>query len=346
MAGMRALTFQAPGEVAVVEVAEPTLTGADEALVAVRTAALCGSDLHIYHGRVQVEPGFVLGHELVGEVVAVGAQVQRVAVGDRVVSCFRSACGSCFWCLRGQYQHCERGRTFGHGKFLGNLPGAQAELVVVPNADLTLRRVPEGMEDAKAIFAGDVLGTAYHAVAEGGLRGGERVAVVGLGPVGLCAVQVAIALGAAEVFAIDSVPQRLELAQRFGARPVPLGEQTAEKVRGATAGRGADLVIEAVGSLPALQLAIGLARMGGRLSVVGVHAEPGELHVGLLWFKGVEVRLGLANVIAHIDPVLALLEAGRLDPTPLVSHAFPLAEAPAAYRLFDRREALKVLINP
>jgi threonine dehydrogenase-like Zn-dependent dehydrogenase len=343
---MRALTFQAPGEVAVSDVPEPTISNPDQALVAVRTAALCGSDLHIYHGRVFVEQGFVIGHELVGEVVAVGDQVRRVAVGDRVVSCFRSACGSCFFCLRGQYQHCEQGRTFGHGKFLGDLQGAQAELVVVPNADITLRKVPEGIEDGVAIFAGDVLGTAYHAIVEGGLQGGERVAVVGLGPVGLCAVQVAVALGAAEVFAIDSVQQRLELAGRFGARPVELGEGTAEVVREATEGRGADLVVEAVGSLPALQLAISLARMGGRLSVVGVHAEPGEVHVGLVWFKGLRLNLGLANVIAHVDPVLALLAAGKVDPKPLITHTFNLAQAPDAYRLFDRREALKVLLTP
>ena len=142
---MRAVTFQAPGEVRVDEVAEPVLTSPDEAIIEIEASGVCGSDLHIYHGRVPVDPGTTIGHEYVGTVTAVGDAVTRVAVGDRVLGCFLVACGTCANCLRGDYHRCERGRTFGHGKNLGALGGTQADQALVPFADIVLRKVPEGM---------------------------------------------------------------------------------------------------------------------------------------------------------------------------------------------------------
>src|SRR6202012_2157178 len=155
--------------------------------------------------------------EYVGKVLAVGDAVTRVAVGDRVLGTFLVACGSCTSCLRGDYHRCERGRTFGHGANLGALPGTQAEQALVPFADMVLRKVPDGMSADVALFAGDVMGTGFHAVDASGMRPGDVVAVLGLGPVGLCAVQAARATGAAHVLAIDSVPERLEVARSFGA---------------------------------------------------------------------------------------------------------------------------------
>ncbi len=190
---MRAVTFQAPGEVRVEEKPDPQIDAADDALIRVEASGICGSDLHIYHGRVPVEPGFTIGHEFVGTVLAAGPDVERVAEGDRVLGCFHTACATCPACLRGDYHRCERGRTFGHGSHLGDLQGAQAEQLLVPRANLTLRRVPEGMSDEVALFAGDVMGTGYHAIAHAGVRAGDTVAVLGLGPVGLCAVQAALA---------------------------------------------------------------------------------------------------------------------------------------------------------
>jgi len=178
---MRAVTFQAPGEVRVEEVPEPELIDAGDAIVQIEATGVCGSDLHIYHGRVPVEPGFTIGHEFVGTVLAAGSDVDRVAVGDRVLGCFHTACGTCVACVRGDYHRCVRGRTFGHGAKLGDLQGAQAELLLVPNANLTLRRVPEGMSADVALFAGDVMGTGYHAVAHAGTRAGDTVAVLGAG---------------------------------------------------------------------------------------------------------------------------------------------------------------------
>src|SRR5687768_3334415 len=196
---MRAVTFQAPGEVRVDERPEPELLAGDDAIVRVEATGVCGSDLHIYHGRVEIEPGFVIGHEFVGTVLAVGDEVTRAAVGDRVIGTYCTACGECFFCARGDFHKCDNGRVFGHGATLGSLQGAQAELLLVPTANLTLREVPEGVSDEVALFAGDVMGTGYHAVVETGVGEGDSVAVLGLGPVGLCVVQAAKAAGAETV---------------------------------------------------------------------------------------------------------------------------------------------------
>lgn len=344
---MRAVTFQAPGEVRIEERDEPRVEHADEAVIAIEASGVCGSDLHIYHGRVPVEPGTVIGHEYVGTVLEVGAGVTRVAPGDRVLGCFHVACGSCTACLRGDYHRCERGRTFGHGSTLGSLPGTQADQALVPFADIVLRKVPEGMSAETALFAGDVMGTGYHAVAHAGMKEGDTVAVLGLGPVGLCAVQAAVAGGASHVFAVDSVEQRLDLAKRFGATPVHLTEGNAKaEVRGASGGRGADVVVEAVGHPQAVEAAIGLARNAGTVSGIGVQVGRSEMNLGLAWLKGLDLRLGLANVIAHVDRVLALLDSGKLDPTPLVTHHMKLEDAVEAYEIYDRREALKIILTP
>ncbi len=344
---MRAVTFQAPGEVRIDEKPSPEVGAADEAVVRVEASGICGSDLHIYHGRFPVEAGFTIGHEFVGTVLAVGSDVERVSVGDRVLGCFHTACATCTTCLRGDYHRCERGRTFGHGSHLGDLQGAQAEQLLVPRANLTLRRVPEGMSDEVALFAGDVMGTGYHAVAHAGLRAGDTVAVLGLGPVGLCAVQAAAAAGATQIFAVDSVQQRLEMAARFGATPLHLEEADPKRVvRAATEGRGVDVAVDAVGDPGPLAMAISLARDAGTVSGIGAYAGKGEVPIGLAWLKGLTLRLGLANVIAHVDRVLALIEAGKLDPAPLVTHRMKLDEAAEAYRIYDNREALKIVLTP
>jgi 2-desacetyl-2-hydroxyethyl bacteriochlorophyllide A dehydrogenase len=344
---VRAVTFQAPGEVRIEEKPDPVLGAADEALVRVEASGICGSDLHIFHGRVPVEPGFTIGHEFVGTVLDAGPAVERVAAGDRVLGCFHVACATCAACLRGDYHRCERGRTFGHGSKLGDLQGAQAELLLVPRANLTLRRVPAGMVDEVALFAGDVMGTGYHAVAHAGTRAGDTVAVLGLGPVGLCAVQAALAAGATQVFAIDSVEERLAMAASFGATPLHLGEDEPKRaVRAATEGRGVDVAIDAVGDPAPLAMAISLARDAGAVSGIGAYAGQAEVPMGLAWLKGLTLRLGLANVIAHVDRVLGLIEAGKLDPLPLVTHRMKLDQAAEAYQLYDNREALKIVLTP
>jgi 2-desacetyl-2-hydroxyethyl bacteriochlorophyllide A dehydrogenase len=342
---VRAVTFQAPCEVRVEEVPDPTVLAGDDAVVQIEASGVCGSDLHIYHGRVAIEPGFVIGHEFVGTVVEAGDSVSRVKAGDRVLGCFQTACGTCAPCRRGDYHQCDDGRVFGHGAGLGDLAGAQAEKVLVPRANLTLRPVPDGMSDEVALFAGDVMGTGYHAATP--VRPGDAVGVLGLGPVGLCAIQAARVAGAARVIAVDTVEQRLEMARTFGAQPVHLTEEDPrEAVKSATEGRGLDVAIEAVGHADALDLAIRVTRNAGTVSVIGVFAERAEVHMGLVWIKGLNLVAGQANVVGHLDPVLSLLASGRLDPAPLVTHHMALDDAPEAYEIYDRREALKIVLRP
>ena len=344
---MRAVTYQAPGEVRVDEKPEPEVGSPDEAVIRVEATGVCGSDLHIYHGRVAIEPGFTIGHEYVGTVLATGDDVTRVAEGDRVLGTFLTACGECFFCRRGVFQQCDRGGVFGHGAALGSLQGAQADQLLVPGADITLRKVPEGLTDDVALFAGDVMGTGYHSVDALGLEPGSSAAVLGLGPVGLCAVQAAKAGGADRVIAIDTVEERLKMAKSFGAVPLHLTEDDVRaRVKEETEGRGVDGTIDAVGHPDALDMACRLTRKAGTVSATGVYAEPIQLHMGIVWIKGLTLKTGQANVIAYVDPVLERLESGELDPTPLVTHHMKLDDAPEAYQVYDRHEALKIVLTP
>jgi 2-desacetyl-2-hydroxyethyl bacteriochlorophyllide A dehydrogenase len=349
---VRAVTFHAAGDVRLEERPDPEPQASDDAVVRVEATGICGSDLHIYHGRVAIEPGFVIGHEYVGTVVAAGDAVTRVGVGDRVLGTYCTACGACFFCRRGEYHKCDSGRVFGHGATLGSLQGAQADMVLVPNANLTLRRVPEGLSNDVALFAGDVAGTGYHAVCGDAARPdplepGASVAVLGLGPVGLCAVQVAKASGASAVIAVDTVEDRLRMAESFGATPVHLTEDDPRaRVKELSEGRGVDLSVDAVGHPDALDLACRVARKAGTVSVIGVYAERAEVHMGVVWIKALRWRTGHANVIGHLDRVLAMLSSGVIDPGPLVTHHMSLDEAPDAYAVYDRREALKIVLTP
>jgi threonine dehydrogenase-like Zn-dependent dehydrogenase len=171
--------------------------------------------------------------------------------------------------------------------------------------------------------------------------------VLGLGPVGLCTIQAARVAGASHVIAVDTVEQRLEMARTFGAQPVHLTEEDPRAaVKAATGGRGVDVAIEAVGHADALDLAIRMTRNAGTVSVIGVFAERSDVHMGLVWIKGLTLVAGQANVVGHLDPVLALLASGRLDPAPLVTHHMALDDAPEAYAIYDRREALKIVLRP
>jgi 2-desacetyl-2-hydroxyethyl bacteriochlorophyllide A dehydrogenase len=344
---VQAVTFQQPGEVRVEERPEPELLADDDAIVRVEATGVCGSDLHIYHGRVEIEPGFTIGHEFVGTVTAAGPGVTRVAEGDRVLGCYCTACGECFFCRRGDFHKCDEGRVFGHGKTLGSLQGAQAEQVLVPHANLTLRRVPESMTSDAALFAGDVMGTGWHAVKMAEPEPGATIAVLGLGPVGLCAIQAARAAGAARVLAIDTVEDRLQMAESFGADALHLTEDDVRaRVKEATEGRGVDVTVDAVGHPDAFEMACRLTRKAGTVSAIGVYAERMEVHMGVVWIKALTIRTGHANVIGHVDEVVRLMGEGRLDPTPLVTHHMKLSEAPEAYAIYDRREALKIVMEP
>ncbi|MBS1883088.1 MAG: alcohol dehydrogenase catalytic domain-containing protein [Actinobacteria bacterium] len=344
---MKALTFQGPEQVSVEERPMPRLEDPQDVVMKIEACGVCGSDLHVYRGRLPIEPGFTIGHEYVGTVVEAGDAVTRVAVGDRAAGAFVSACGICFHCLRGEYHRCVKARSFGLGKTMGSLQGTQAQYALIPYANLTLRQVPDDLDDDVALFAGDVMGTAYGGVQAAEVRAGETVAIIGLGPVGLCAVQIA-KLAGARVLAIDSVEERLAVAKSFGATPVNFAEQDLKaEVRAFADGRGGvDATIDCVGHADVLETALRITRDNGRVQCIGVYAERTQVHMGLLWLKSISLRGGQANVIAHFDAILSMLATGQLDPTPLVTHHMPLEDAPEAYAIFNRHEALKIVLTP
>lgn len=346
---MKALTFHGPGDVRIESVDEPVLSEAGDALVQVDLTGICGSDLHVYRGEIPgLLPGTVLGHEFVGTVVETGPGVDRVEPGQRVVGAFHAACGGCRACRRSDFHQCERGGVYGYGIPFGDLAGAQAEAIRVPFADVNLRVLPEGVSDEAALFAGDALSTAFGAVRKVALSPGETCAVVGCGPVGLMVVECAFLFGASEVYAVDLLPERVELAVERGALGVPSDRMhPVSRIQELTEGEGADAVVEAVGSTETLELAFDLVRGGGRISAVGVTAEETFAYPLMsALIRDIAFRAGLANVHRDLDAVLALLEGGRLDPAALVSDRLPLSEGPEGYRRFAERKATKVVLEP
>lgn len=346
---MRAVVFGGVREVRVADVPDPAIEEPGDAVVRVTRTAICGSDLHFLHGKAPIEPGDVLGHEAVGVVDTVGTHVQRFSPGDRVVVAFNIACGSCWFCRRGETQLCDDFRNLGAGAFGGSLAGAQATHLRVPSADVNLLRIPDEIDDERALFVGDILTTGVYAASIAEIEPGSTVAVVGCGPVGFFCIQAALACGAGRVFAIDLEPGRLDLAGSAGAVPVNARERhPASALAEATDGRGADVVLEAVGSPSAFESAIGMVRRGGRVVVVGVYAgESVELQLGVYWARALTLRFsGICPVHAWWERAMNDLVAGRIEPSPLISHRLPLEEAADGYALFDRREATKVVLLP
>ncbi|HEY7660035.1 MAG TPA: alcohol dehydrogenase catalytic domain-containing protein, partial [Actinomycetota bacterium] len=315
----------------------------------VHTTSICGSDLHLYHGKAPLEPGDTIGHEAVGTVEAVGAGVERFAPGDRVVVAFNVACGACWFCVRGQTQLCDDYGFFGYGLFGGSLGGAQAQRLRVPHADTNLLRVPDDVDDERAMFVGDGLTTGVYAAGIADIAADDVVAVVGAGPIGFFCAQAAIAAGAREVLALDLVPERLDLAERIGAVPIDVSARNAETaVHESTDGRGADVVIEAVGTVPAFDRALDVVRRGGTVVVLGVFtSEVVSAQMGVWWVRALRIRFaGTTPTQAWWERAMAEVRAGRIDPLPIVSHRLPLEEAALGYRLFDEKRASKVLLTP
>jgi threonine dehydrogenase-like Zn-dependent dehydrogenase len=348
---MNAITFQSVESLAYETVPDPVLREASDVIVRTRAAGLCGSDLHPYFGRERgLEPGTVMGHELVGEVVEVGAGVRAFSVGDRVVAPFSTSCGSCFYCRTGLTARCERGQLFGWVQDGAGLHGCQADLVRVPLADATLVRVPDGLDDGVALLAGDILSTAAYGAELAEVSAGDLVVVVGCGPVGLLAIRAALERGAREVVAVDSVPTRLDLARRFGATPADReGGDPVALVHDRSEGRGADAAIEAVGSADATRTAVELLRFGATLAALGVHTEgclaipPGEIYD-----RNLRYVAGRCPARHYMPSSLALAERDTDLMASLISHRLPLSEGVEAYRRFADRESgwAKVVFIP
>jgi threonine dehydrogenase-like Zn-dependent dehydrogenase len=345
---MRAVVYRGEHDVRVEDVPEPSLVAPDDAIVHVRKAAICGSDLHFYNGRVPgVFDGTVVGHEFVGTVAAVGSDVTKFAEGDEVVGSFQIACGTCPGCLAGRYNHCADLGVLGYGIFVGDLAGSQAEYVRIPHADLNLIHVPSALTPEQALFAGDILTTGWYAAGIAPVSPGDDVVVVGAGPVGTFAALAARAMGAQRVVAIDMVASRLALAESLGAIPVNSAERSASVAVEDILGDGADVVIETVGLPPALLTSIDCVRTGGTVSVIGVHTEfEHALPLGNLFTRNITLRFGgSCNVQGWWDRALAAIASGQVDPTVIVSHRMPLDDAAEGYRLFEAKEAMKVVLE-
>lgn len=303
-------------------------------------AGVCGSDLHVYHGReTGLDEATVMGHEFVGEIVAVGREVARYRPGDRVVSPFTTNCGDCFYCLEGLTARCLRGQLFGWRESGRGLHGAQAEYVRVPLADTTLVAVPEEVTAEEALLAGDVFSTGLFAATAGEVGPGDVVAVLGCGPVGLMAALSARLLGATRVLALDRIEERLALARQFGVEAFNFENQSPNKiVAEATESRGADVVLEAVGTQKASRLAVDLVRPGGVVSVVGVHTEPSfDFSPVLAYDKNLTYRIGRCSARIFLDRTLTLLSSKSPPISKIISHRLPLAEGEHAYRIFANR---------
>jgi 2-desacetyl-2-hydroxyethyl bacteriochlorophyllide A dehydrogenase len=345
---MKAATFQGLGEVKVIDVPKPSIKGPDEVLLKVTLGAICGSDLHAYHGRIPMTPGELLGHEFVGVVEEAGSAVKRFKPGDRVVVSFYTSCGHCVLCRKGWFNECVNMATFGFGEVLGGLGGGQAEYVVVPLADHSMEPIPSGMSDEQAIFVGDILSTGFFAAERAEIKPGDVVAVIGAGPVGLMATICAQLFGPARVFVVDMVDSRLETALELGGIPINASQvHPVQEIEHQTGGIGADSSIEAVGAASSVDTAIQCVRGGGTISMVGVPSEfTGDFPYYHMWEKSLTFRSGRCNVQKYMRPLLDLIAAGRLKPDAIISHRMKLDQAEEAYRMFAAREATKIVLTP
>jgi threonine dehydrogenase-like Zn-dependent dehydrogenase len=384
---MKALTYQGKRHVSVDTVPDPRIEQPTDAIVRVTTTGLCGSDLHLYEVMGPfIDAGDILGHEPMGIVEEVGGEVSHIKAGDRVVIPFNISCGHCFMCDRGLQSQCETTQVrdegmgaalFGYTRLYGQVPGAQAEFLRVPQAQYGPIKVPEGPPDDRFVYLSDVLPTAWQAVEYANIPHGGSVAVLGLGPIGEMSCRIAQQRGAGPVVGIDLVPERLERARAHGVHALSLDgqEDLVGTVRDLTGGRGPDSVIDAVGMeahgapigklahqmvgllpdalaakimktggvdrMSALYLAIDLVRRGGTISLSGVYGGTADpMPMLTLFDKQITLRMGQANVKRWIDDILPLV-SGDDDPLGVESfatHRLPLEEAPAAYETFQKKQ--------
>jgi len=389
---MRALTWQGTKKVSVETVADPEIVNPRDAIIRVTATAICGSDLHLYDGVIpSMQPGDILGHEFMGEVVETGSD-STLEKGQRVVVPFTIACGGCFHCRITQFSACENSNPaenqdmseklyghpmagiFGYSHMTGGYAGGQAEYVRVPFSDVGPIVVPDHLDDEQVLFLSDILPTGWMAAENAEIGPDDTVAVWGCGPVGLFAIQSALAMGAARVIAIDHYPHRLELARGLGAETVNFRtSDVREALMEMSGGIGVDAVIDAVGMeahgfavdnmldiakqtigvgadrASALKQAILAVRPGGRVSVPGVYGGmTDKFPLGALMEKGLQLRTGQTHVQRYMKELLSKIEEGAIDTTFLISHRLPLEQAAEGYRQFrdEQDNWTKVVLKP
>jgi len=349
---MRATYLYGAGDVRVIDVPDPTIEQPTDALVRVTRACVCGSDLHPYHSMPAVEAGSPMGHEFIGVVEEIGTQVTTLAPGDFVIAPFAVSCGRCEFCRAGLQTSCVNG-GFWNDAALGTA-GGQAEAVRVPLADGTLVKVP-GVDDytdearlASLLTLSDVYGTGWHAAARGGVTEGSTVTVIGDGAVGLLAVLSARQRGAERIVLMGRHQARTDLGREYGATDVVAerGEEGIAAVRDLTDG-GSQIVLEAVGHVPAYEQAVGIVRPGGVISRVGVpQYEDAPVGFGSLFGHNITLTGGPAPVRAYIEELLPAVLDGTVNPGKVFDLTVALDDTAKGYTAMDERTALKVLVQP
>lgn len=352
---MRATVFHAPNDIGVEEVSRPR-PGPGEALIRITLTTICGTDVHIVKGEYPVLPGLVIGHEPVGVIEELGPGISGYEVGERVLVGAITPCGQCRACLSGKLSQCGHGagyQAIGGWRFGNTIDGAQAEYLLVPNAQANLAKIPDDVTDEQVVLLADIASTGFAGAESGGVRIGDSVVIFAQGPIGLCATAGARLMGASLVIGVDSDPVRLAMAARMGA-DVALDftkVDVVDEVKRLTSGYGADVAIEALGTQQTFESALRSLRPGGTLSSLGVYS--GKLQIP---YDAFAAGLGDNRIVTTLCPggkermgrLIGMVQSGRFDPTLLITHRFPLAEIGEAYRIFSNRldGVLKVAITP
>lgn len=345
---MKATIYHAPHDIRLENVSDPSILDPKDAIVRIRRAAICGSDLWFYRGVSQAESGTRTGHEFVGVVEDIGADVRTLRSGDSVISPFAWSDGTCEFCREGLQTSCVHGGFFGGEE----KNGGQAELVRVPYADGTLVKMPEAIAHDtgkldSSVTLSDVMGTGHFGVVAADSKPGSTVVIVGDGAVGLCAVMSAAnIIGADRVVSVGHNAKRLEIAKRFGAAyTFNSHEQSTQEQIVELTGGGAPHVVEAVGNQESLELAVSVARPGGTVSFVGVPHGVEQVPVETIFYNHITLRGGPAPVRAYLPELIANLETGRIDPSPVLDLTLPLSRVAEGYAAMDERRAIKVLLS-
>jgi len=337
---MQALTFGGKEIINYATVEDPKLFSTTDIIVKITMAGICGSDLHVYHGReTGLDHGTVMGHEFTGVVEETGNEVKKFKKGARVLSPFTTSCGECFYCLIGLTCRCEKGNLFGWIQHGHGLQGAQAKYIRVPMADATLLPLSNDLNEKKGLLLGDVFSTGYFCADNVGIKSNSIYTVIGCGPVGLMTIIAAKHLGAEIVYAIDMIPERLAMAKKFGAIPLNSSlTDVKEEILNNTHGRGADAVMEVVGNDKTLRLAIDLVRSGGTISSVGVHtAKHFSFSPGEAYDKNITYKSGRCPARYYSEKLLREKIPQQYAIEDIITHQFSLSEGARAYDIFDKK---------
>lgn len=334
---MFAYTYQRQGEFQLIQKPRPQLQDGRDAIVKVTLASICTSDLHIKHGSVpRAVPGITVGHEMVGIVEEVGAQVKNVRPGDRVAVNVETFCGQCFFCKKGFVNNCEDPNG---GWALGcRIDGGQAEYVKVPYADQGLTRIPDGVSDAQALFVGDILATGFWAARISEISPEDTVLILGGGPTGLCTLMCVLLKNPRRVILCEKDPRRLDFVRKHYPKVLAVEPDGLQQfVREHSEHGGADVVLEVAGSEDSFRLAWQCARPNAIVTVVALYDQAQTLPLPEMYGKNLTFKTGGVDGCDCAE-ILELVAAGKLDTTPLITHTYPLQEIEAAYRLFENRQ--------